>query len=387
MDDFSSLEISRFRREFAIDQLGIYLDHAAISPLPARARRRMVAALEEAATEADVAWRRRLDEVERVRGLAAVLLGAQPGEIAFVPNTSTGLSLVAEGLSWMPGDNVVGCEGEFPANVYPWAGLDHFGVEYRRVGERDDARIDVDDIAAAIDDRTRVVAVSWVQFASGFRLDLAAISELCRRRKVLFVVDAIQGLGALDLDVEKAGVDVAVAGGHKWLLAPEGVGICYIAGRVLERIRPVIRGWLSVKEPFGPATGVPDYRDGASRLEVGTSNIAGIYGLGASLELLSEAGAARIERRVLSLAEHAASGLEGMEFRVVGGRTPAERSGIVAAEPPGGMEASAIVSGLNARGVRLVERSGRLRVAPHFYTTHEEIERFLKILSEVVSLQ
>jgi selenocysteine lyase/cysteine desulfurase len=387
MDDFSDLEISRFRREFAIDQLGIYLDHAAISPLPSRARRRMVRALEEATTEADAAWRHRLAEVERVRGLAAALLNAQPSELAFVPNTSTGLSLVAEGLSWTSGDNVVGCESEFPANVYPWTGLDHFGVEYRRVGERDDARIDLDDIAAAIDDRTRVVAISWVQFASGFRLDLAAISELCRERGVLCVVDAIQGLGALELDVQKVGVDVVVAGGHKWLLAPEGVGICYIAGRVLERIRPVIRGWLSVKEPFGPATGAPEYREGASRLEVGTANVAGIYGLGASLELLSEAGAARIEGRVLSLAEHAASGLESIDFKVLGGRTRGERSGIVAAEPPGEMEASAIAAGLNERDVHLVERSGRLRVAPHFYTTHEEIERFLEILSEVLSHQ
>ena len=387
MDDFSSLEISRFRREFAIDQLGIYLDHAAVSPLPARTRRRMVVALEEATSEADSAWTRRLAEVERVRGLAATLLHAQPEEIAFVPNTSTGLSLVAEGLSWRSGDNVVGCESEFPANVYPWTGLDHFGVEYRRVGERDGARIDLDDIAAAIDDRTRVVALSWVQFASGFKLDLAAIAELCRERGVLCVVDAIQGLGALELDVEKVGVDVVVAGGHKWLLAPEGVGICYIAERVLERIRPVIRGWLSVKEPFGPAAGAPEYLKRASRFEVGTANVVGIYGLGASLELLSEAGASRIERRVLSLTEHAALGLEDMGFKIVGGRTREEKSGIVAGRPPEGMEAKAIAAGLNTRRVQLVERAGRLRVAPHFYTTHDEIDLFLETLSEVLSKQ
>jgi selenocysteine lyase/cysteine desulfurase len=346
----------------------------------------MERALEEAASEADSAWRRRLTEIERVRGLAAGFLNADPQEIALVPNTSTGLSLVAEGLDWRAGDNVVGCESEFPSNVYPWTGLERFGVEYRRVPERH-GRVEVDDIAAAIDDRTRVVALSWVQFATGFRLDLKAVATLCRERNALCVVDVIQGLGALSLDVAEAGVDVVVAGGHKWLMAPEGIGVCYFAERALDRIRPVIRGWQSVKEPFGPATGPPDYLAGASRFEVGTANIAGIYGLGASLEMLAEAGVGRIERRVLELADLAASGLESQGFEVVGRSRAEERSGIVAAVPPAGLEAGALAAGLSKRGVQLAERAGRLRVAPHFYNTRGEIDEFLVVLTEVVAEQ
>jgi selenocysteine lyase/cysteine desulfurase len=346
----------------------------------------METALEEATKEADLAWRRRLAEIERVRGLAAGLVNAEPSEIAFVPNTSTGLSLVAEGLSWRAGDNVVGCESEFPSNVYPWTGLDRFGVEYRRVPERD-GRVDLDDFAAAMDDRTRVVALSWVQYATGFKIDLAAVAALCRNRGALCVVDVIQGLGALNLDVAESGVDIVVAGGHKWLLAPEGIGLCYVAGRVLEQVRPVLRGWLSVKEPFGPATGLPDYLAEASRFEVGTANIAGIYGLGASLEMFAEAGPSRIEGRVLALADHAASGLERQGFEVVGRSRLEERSGIVAAVPPAGLEAGALAAGLSKRGVQVAERAGRLRVAPHFYNTCDEIDDFLVALKEVVAEQ
>jgi selenocysteine lyase/cysteine desulfurase len=313
----------------------------------------------------------------------ASLLNAHAAEIAFVPNTSTGLSLVAEGLSWSPGDNIVGCASEFPANVYPWTGLDHLGVEYRRAPEHE-GRVDLDDIAAAIDDRTRVVALSWVQFATGFKLDLRAVATLCREREILFVVDVIQGLGALLLDVVQSGVDVAVAGGHKWLLAPEGIGVSYFSERALERLRPVIRGWLSVADPFGPVTEPPEFLEGARRFEAGTANLAGIYGLGGSLELLAEAGVERIEEQVLSLADHAALGLESLGFRLIGGRTPEEKSGIVVGLPPSGKQAGAIAAGLRKRGVQLAERAERIRVAPHFYTTHEEIDDFLELLEKVL---
>lgn len=382
-EGFSREEIGRFRGEFALNQLGIYLNHAAVSPLPRRARVRMEVALEEAAREADGAWGRRLAEIERVREMAAGLIGAAADRVALVPNTSTGLSLVAEGLAWHAGDNVVGCTMEFPANVYPWNGLGHHGVEYRPLDERQ-GRIEIDDIEQAVDERTRVVALSWVQFASGYRLDLEAVSAICHRHDALLVVDAIQGLGALTLDVGVSGVDVMVAGAHKWLLAPEGIGMCYFSERASSLVRPVIRGWLSVEEPFAPATGPPVFRDGASRFEAGTANVFGIYGLGGSLDLLAEAGPARIEQRVLSLADHVALGLEDLGFHLEGGRLPEEKSGIVGAVPPSGKKAEAIVGALDERGVRLSARAGKVRVAPHFYVTHQEIDGFLEATEEAL---
>jgi selenocysteine lyase/cysteine desulfurase len=191
-----------------------------------------------------------MDEAERVRGLAARLLGARdPQEVAFVENTSTALSLVAEGLDWRPGDNVVGAALEFPTNVYPWMVLASRGVEYRMTPERD-GRIDPEELLSLIDDRTRMLVLSWVQYASGFRSDLARLGEACRERGVLFVVDVIQGLGALALDVEAAHVDVAAGSCHKWLLGPEGIGLLYVSDRVIDRLRPARAGRLRIAPHF-----------------------------------------------------------------------------------------------------------------------------------------
>lgn len=295
-------QVDSWRRQFTLPAHGAYLNHAAVSPLPSCVLAAVDRAMREAAPGAEAIWLERLAECDRVRASAADLLGAgRASEIAFVPNTSTGLSYVAEGLAWREGDNVVTAESEFPSNVYPWLGLADRGVELRRVAEVA-GRVPVDSIAEAMTERTRVVALSSVQYATGFRIDLAAVAELCRARDALLVVDAIQSLGALPLSVAELGIDVCVAGSHKWLMAGEGIGLFYVSERALERVRPVIRGWLSVKDWFGPVCDPPEYAEGAARFECGTSNVAGIYALGASVNWLLEIGTEKIARRVLELA-------------------------------------------------------------------------------------
>ncbi len=208
--------------EFPVIHECAYLNHAGMAPLPRRSAQRLAALAELVSRTGDRRWLDRQAEVDRVRGLAARLLGArEPHEVAFVENTSTALSMIAGGLDWRPGDNVVGAALEFPSNVYPWMQLADFGVEYRQVPERA-GRIDPEELIARLDDRTRMLALSWVQYASGFRSDLARLGAACRERGVLFVVDVIQALGALELDVERELVDVAAASGHKWLLGTEG---------------------------------------------------------------------------------------------------------------------------------------------------------------------
>jgi selenocysteine lyase/cysteine desulfurase len=364
------------RDEFPVTGRYIYLNHAGIGPLPRRAVARIAALAQSVAETGDQLWAERNVETEAVRRRAARLFGAREAhEVAFVENTSSGLSLVAEALDWRPGDNVLSAAGEFPSNAYPWMNLGARGVLYRTVPERD-GRIDIDELLAKINDRTRVVALSWVEYANGFRFDLARIGAACRARGALFVVDVIQGLGALGLDVAAAGVDVACASAHKWLLGPEGIGLLYVADRVVERLPPLRAGWRSMRD-LGSWTELEiDWGPGAKRYESGTLNALGIQALGLSLEMLLDLGPAAIEARVLSLADLAARGLAERGLAVVSSRRPGETSGIVAAVHPR-LSADDLVARLLARGIVVAARAGRLRVSPHFYNTAEEIERLL----------
>jgi cysteine desulfurase/selenocysteine lyase len=378
-----TLDLLRLRdEEFPVTRECVYLNHAGVGPLSHRAATRMAMMAETVSRSGDRLWPDRMEEADRVRGLAARLLGAREShEVAFVENTSTALSLVAEGLDWQPGDNVVGAALEFPSNVYPWMSLAARGVEYRRVEERD-GRIDPDEILALLDSRTRMLALSWVQYASGFRSDLARLGRACRERSVLFVVDVIQGLGALPLDVEADFVDVAAASAHKWLLGPEGIALLYVSDRVVERLRPARSGWRSMRDPFQWTAYDLTWNQGARRFESGTLNAYGIVALGGSLEVLLRVGAEEIEPRVLALADLAARGLEGLGFSVVSSRRRGETSGIVTAVPPG-RTAQDLIKPLDQRGIVVAARAGRLRIAPHFYNTADEIERCLGELAEL----
>lgn len=370
------------RDEFAVVERYAYLNHAAIGPLPRRAVQRMASLAATVAETGEQTWLQRNQESERVRDLIRCLLGAREAhEVAFVQNTSAGLSLVAAGLPWQPGENVVGAACEFPSNVYPWMQLADFEVEFRMVPERD-GRLDLDELLAQVDERTRVLALSWVQYASGFRADLARIGAFCQERGVLFVVDGIQGLGALELDVEASQVDVLAAGCHKWLLGPEGLGILYVSDRVVERIRPSHLGWHSVREWDQWETFNLDLASGAKRYEPGNLNAYSIHALGASLEILLEAGPAAVEARVLALTDRLVAGLEAGGFNVASSRRPGEASGIVVATYPE-VDSSALAHALAEEGVIVSSRAGRLRISPHFYNTEEEIDRLLAMMDAV----
>jgi selenocysteine lyase/cysteine desulfurase len=372
----------RLRGEFAVTEHFAYLNHAAVSALPRRSAQRVADLAHLISRTGDRHWPDRNAEAERVRGLAARLMGAREArEVCFAENTSTALSLVAEGLDWRTGDNVVGVDVEFPSNVYPWMQLADRGVEYRRIPERD-GRLDLDELIAAIDERTRMVAISWVQYASGFRADLGRIGTACRERGAIFVVDVIQGLGALDLDVERDLVDVAAAAAHKWLLGPEGLALLYVSDRVVERLRPVRSGWRSMRNLFDWTDLRIEWNEGAKRFESGTLNSFGIHALGGSLEILLEAGSRAIEERVLALADRAARGLAERGFDVLSSRRPGETSGIVMATHPR-RSADELVNHLAERGVIVAPRAGRMRVAPHFYNTEAEVDRFLRELEGV----
>jgi cysteine desulfurase / selenocysteine lyase len=361
------------RDEFAVTECWAYLDHAAVAPLPTRAGQMLRAWTEEQEQNGVVnysTWEKRL---EVVRARAAGLLNAETDEIAFVTSTTHGLGLVAEGFPWNAGDNVVTAAEEYPSNIYPWMNLADRGVTLRLVSSRD-GRIWLDDLAAAIDSRTRLLTISHVEFASGFRNDLDAIGELCKARGIAFCVDAIQGLGPLQIDVKRTPIDFLAADGHKWLLGPEGAGLFFVRREWIERLRPILVGWHSVVTPYNSPR--IDYRlkPSAQRWEGGSFNVPGLLALGESLSLLMEIGPRAVSERILDRAEAVREAAARSGWSVAGSTRPEDLSGIVALEREG-IDPTAAAKALRARGVVVASRRGRLRVSPHVYNNADDIEQ------------
>jgi len=303
------MDWQKWRTLFPVTERYIYLNHAAVSPISCRTQAAMNAFLAHTTHYGFENFEPWFDQIESCRGLAARLIGASTDEIAFTKNTTQGLILAANGIQWQDGDNVIITEAEFPANVYPWWNLKDLGLETRMVAEKD-KRILLDDIEAAIDDKTRAVSISHVEFASGFRNDLHQIGEICQTKNLWFVVDAIQSLGVLDLDVKACQIDILVADGHKWLLAPEGAAIFYCNLQKLDLLRNTNVGWASVINESDFLTLNLTQKPNAGRFEEGSYNTVGLCGLQASLSLLLEIGLAKIEQRVLDLTSHLISHLE-----------------------------------------------------------------------------
>lgn len=377
------MDLATFRRLMPVTQSWAYMDHAAVSPLPEPARAAMVEWADDVAANGVVNISRWVHRIEEVRQLCGRLLHADPLDVAFIKNTSEGIGIVAEGIPWQSGDNVVSVEGEYPANVYPWMNLAARGVTLRSVGLRAGGAVSLDDLATAIDSQTRIVTLSWVEFASGFRNDLAAVGQLCRERGVLFFVDAIQGLGALPLDVQQTPIDFLAADGHKWLLGPEGAGVLYIRREALNCLRPINVGWNSVVGALD-FSGI-DFRlkPHAGRYESGTLNPGGIVALGASLELLLAVGIDSVASHILALTDQLCERLSGTAWQVFGRAMLETRSGIVSLEAPFGLDLATALKWLRQRGVVVNVRAGRLRVSPHAYNTVEEIDRLVSLLGEL----
>jgi cysteine desulfurase/selenocysteine lyase len=312
-----------------------------------------------------------------LRASAARLIGAAPDEIAIVKNTTEGLSIVANGLDWRPGDVLAAVEGEFPANYYPWKHLENRGVRVRWVPQRN-GRVELADLDQACRG-ARLMTISFVQYLSGFRLDLKAAGEICARHGALFVVDAIQGLGVFPVDVRAVGIHALAADGHKWILGPEGCGILYMASDLIPQVEPMEFGWTSVARWRDYQSRDTTLRPGAARYECGTLNTAGCYGMLAALELLLEIGVERIGGRVTAVARRIAEGVQSLGYHVLAEPQGEAASGIVAFQKPG-VDAADAVRRLATHRIAAAPRSGWIRTSPHFYISDEEVEKLLRVL-------
>ena len=378
-----TIDVASLRaREFPWTADGtIYLNHASTGPLPART----VAAIGAVTARRAEPWR--LPEEELFRTLAdararcARLIGAKPAEIALQTNTSHGINVAARTLPLENGDVVLTFDREFPANVYPWMALERRGIGLRRVPCRGDLP-DEEALLAALDfERVRCVTVSWVQFATGYRCDLARIGAACRERGIWFVVDAIQGLGGATLDVSELPVDVLACGAQKWLLGPWGAGFVYVREDLVRRLEPAEVGWMAVKgsEDFERLVDYDlTWHDDARRLEVGTLPLQELAGLSASLSLFEELGPGRVAGRIEQLATRIVSGARSMPgIDLVTPADETKRAGIVSVRPK---DSSAASRRLGEHRVVHVVREGSIRLSPHVYNTDEEIDAALSCL-------
>ena len=380
MNNPSEREIwQKWRNQFPVTETYIYMNHAGVAPLSRRVREAMAGFIEDATVNGAVNAEDWAETAEVCRAAAAQFINADPTEIAFMKNTTQGILIAANGIDWQEGDNVVTTAVEFPANVYPWWRLkERYGVQTRMVPERE-GRISIEDIAAAIDTRTRALTISHVEFASGFRNDIQALGELCQERDIWFIVDAIQSLGAIEVDVKSCNVDILAADGHKWLLAPEGAAIFYCADEKREQLINTNIGWASVVNPRDfldyDLTQKPD----ATRFEEGSYNSVGLYGLNAAIDLLLDIGIPAIETHILELTAGLIAGLEAKGYRVITPKKDLERAGIVIFESAQHTPAE-IYEMLHAENIITAERGSGVRVSPHFYNTTSEVERLLEVL-------
>ncbi len=357
-----------------------YLNSAAISPIPTTALDAVTRQLADVAVNGSINYQNWVDTKDRCRKLVAAMLKVRGEQIAFVRNTSDGMASIANGLKWKSGDNIVSFSHEFPANFYAWRRIrDSFGVELRLCREID-GRVDIDEMLSMIDRNTKVVAISAVQFASGYRADLERIGRAAREIDALFVVDIIQGFGAIPFDMPAQFVDAACGASHKWLCAPEGCGMIYMSDRARERVEPTLVGWISVETPWDFADREQPLKSTALAWESGTGSAALFYGLEQSLSLLHSTGTENIERYLAGLTNQLCDSLAGKDYEIVSSRTPNEASQIVCIKHRGGLTSNQIASQLESEKIIVSPRGDRVRIAPHFYNNSEDIDRLVEAL-------
>lgn len=373
------MDLRAVQEEFPIRARRVYLNNAAIAPASTRviaAMNRFLADVRDHGDGRYLDWCRHADEV--VKSKVAGLIGADRSEIAFVKNTTEGVLLVANGLDWAAGDNVIVPDIEYPSNVYCWMNLRRRGVEIKWVKNRE-GRILVEDIAALIDQRTRLVTLSAVQFSNGFRQDLMRTADLCRSRHVLLNLDAIQYVGALHLNVADCPIDFLSVGAHKWLLGPIGTGFFYCRQAALEQLRPHNIGYHSVAKDPDHLDYALVFRPDAGRFEEALVNFPGVWGLEAAVDLIRAVGTARIERHVLELTAQLIEGLLARGYAVLSSCREGERSGVVSfRHPTRGSEE--IHQRLQAARIDVAVCLGALRASPGAYNDGADVQALLEAL-------
>ena len=378
---FSKSEHQEIRINFPITKKYIFLDNAGVAPISLPAMKTIYNITKDICDFGLVKLENWYMEVHKARKDVAALINASPDELAFVKNTSHGLSLVAGGINWKRGDEIIIADQEFPANVYPWLNLKRKNVKVITVRSRK-GRLLTESFEKAISSRTKLISVSSVEYSTGFRNDIAAIGKLCSEKGVLFCVDAIQSLGAIPMDVKKYKIDFLAADGHKWLVSPEGIGIFYCNRSALKKLNLVLVGWNSVKDASNYHKINFQPKADAGRFEEGSQNLIGVHALTASVRLLQSVGIERIEEWNLHLGDLLLKGLKRRRIEILSSTIHSDRSSIISFTAGSKLKDKSLVNHLRNNKVVASIRADGIRLSPHIYNTPAESVKFFKILDK-----
>ncbi|MBF0381095.1 MAG: aminotransferase class V-fold PLP-dependent enzyme [Magnetococcales bacterium] len=375
---------SPFKKEFQFADDLVYLNHAGVAPIP----RRTQLVINELASHTARYGASRYSELyerhQKARSYCAELLHTTESRVAFTPNTSEGLCWVAMGMQWYPGDEIITTAVEFPSNAIIWLTMaERYGVVVHRIPAEDDGHISWEKMLDKLNPRTRLLTVSSAQFSSGSVVDMAAIGEALKNHDALFVVDAIQTLGAMDLAPDSLHIDALAADGHKWLLGPEGQGIFWLSEKGMAQIKPSILGWHSVVNAGDYDNITTELKPDIQRFEAGTPNLLGILALGESVAMLLEAGLDVVEKRVLGLSNQFAKSLLqiGCKLHTPLDAKSAPESGIVVFSHPD-IETASLSKDLLKRDIYHAVRGGGIRFSAHFYQDDRDVDRALSGVKE-----
>lgn len=373
--------------EFPLSEDILYFNHASISPLPTRTKNKVMWSAQRLSEHPTRHFMQDGLPVFQNFGaqLAAHINAADPREIVLVSSTSAGINAFAQAFPWEAGDNVAFCEVEFPSNAYPWMSLERDGVEARQVPAIDGG-LTLEALEPKVDDRTRIVAASALQFFNGHRTDLQQIGDFCHQRGIVFVVDAIQAAGHIPMDVQGMHIDVLAAGGQKSLLAPPGVGFMYVRNAIADMCQPRSIGPNATKDWLFWLEYDLTFEDGAARFSAGTPNVAGLFGLLESVGLLAELELTNIDLHTTSLAAETIEVIANLGYEPI---TPREEHGSIVTFKSGldAEQNQTLIQYLDAANVSVtqhfdVKRVPHVRLSFHCYNTKEEIHQFEAIMKE-----
>jgi selenocysteine lyase/cysteine desulfurase len=358
----------------------IYFNHASTGPMSIRVKQKLIQLINDRTGDKIDDYKEFLQTGEEVKKILSELLNCEASRLAFVENTSTGINIVAQGLNLNPGDGIVLNDIEFPANVYPFLNLKKNGIKIDLVKSHN-GMVSAENVINSVKDNTKLISVSFVQFLSGYKIDLEKLGSFCKEKNIVLSVDAIQGLGALRLDVKKCNVDFISCGTQKWLLGLQGSGFIYVSGKLQAKMEPKYAGWLSVKGAWNLLDYNLNLRDSAERFQTGTINTFGVYALNASLKLFKEFGFENVEERVLGNSMYFIHQLKKIGIEPVLADTPKENiAGIISIKPE---NSKSIFEELDKKNIICAFREGVIRFSPHFYNTKEEIDYVISKLKEI----
>lgn len=379
---FTDNQISSFRNDFPhLSQSHFYLNHAAFGVLSTKVNQSINRHLQERNSGIIESFPIDMNIIEETRAKIAQLINApSPDNIAFITNTSEGINLIASGLDWKAGESVLLNDAEFPSNVYPYTNLRPQGVQIRFAPSANGA-ISAESIISAIQTSDQLVAVSAVQFLSGYKIDLPALGAACKNLDKWLIVDGIQAAGNSPIDVQAMGIDGFISVGLKWLMAPMGIGFVYMSDELLQALTPRHVGWLSVETPWDLFNYEQGLNPTARRYELGGLNVPGIYALHASLDPFLELGIDSIQKHLLSLTDRILHGLDIDNVTPFTNSDYAFRSGIMTFNLPQGIDGDDLIEKLRVKGVTISHRAGKLRFSPHFYNNFNDIDAAVEIVN------